>query len=279
LNITLTRRLTAVAVLSAALAAAAVPAAAPAKSVPTISMSGATGSAPLLGLLAKAYVKSHPGQVRIKLAQGGGEVGVQDVAAGSVSIGNAARDPKPATDPPGLIFYPIAKDSFCFDVNPANKLGGLTSAQARAIWTGSVRDWSQVPGATVKGTIDLIGRTSASSLPPLVQSLLLGNGKFSSLTSLVGSDGLVENAVAHDPRAIGYNSGYYAGQKNVRSLAYNGVACSLNNVRSGKYPGFRTYYEVTRGQAKGASQKFIAWIRSSRAARKIIGTIAIPINF
>ena len=74
MNITLTRRLTAVAVLSAALAAAAVPAAAPAKSVPTISMSGATGSAPLLGLLAKAYVKSHPGQVRIKLAQGGGEL-------------------------------------------------------------------------------------------------------------------------------------------------------------------------------------------------------------
>src|SRR3954453_9304253 len=106
-----------------------------------ITISGATGSAPLVALLAKEYVKENPGKVQIKLAQGGGEVGVQDAAAGRVTIGNASRDPRPS-DPPGIVFYPIAKDYFCFDTNPANPLPNLTLAQAQAIWPGAVRGWS-----------------------------------------------------------------------------------------------------------------------------------------
>jgi phosphate transport system substrate-binding protein len=270
------RALAVTTVIAAAALPAVLPAAAPAKSLPVITISGATGSAPLMQLLIPAYLKSHPNSVRIRFSQGGGEVGIQDVAAGRVTIGDASRDPK-SSDPPGLVFYPIAKDSFCFDVNPQNKINGLTTAQAKAIWTGQVRQWSEVPGATVSGTIDLIGRTSASSLPPLVSSILLGNAKVSPLANLLSSDSLVENAVAKDPRAIGYNSGYYAAQKNVHALAYNGVACTLQNAHSGQYPGVRTYYEVTKGKASGPAAKLIGWIRSSKTARKIIATIAIPL--
>jgi phosphate transport system substrate-binding protein len=271
---TRTRRLAA-ALTATAVAAVAVPATASA--VSTITISGATGSAPLVALLAKKYVKLKPGKVRFKLAQGGGEVGVQDAAAGRVTIGNAARDPRPS-DPPGIVFYPIAKDYFCFDTNPANTLPNLTLAQAQAIWTGQVRSWDEVPGATVTGTIDLIGRTSASSLPPLVQSLLLGNKQISDLAALKPSDGLVEQSVASDKNAIGFNSGYYASQKDVHAVGFEGVACNLQNAKSGQYPGVRNYYEVTRGPAKGAASAFIHWIQKSAAARKIIAAIAIPLN-
>src|SRR3954447_19522292 len=248
-GMTRTRRLGA-ALTATAVAAVAVPASASA--VSTITISGATGSAPLVALLAKKYVKLKPGKVRFKLAQGGGEVGIQDAAAGRVTIGNASRDPRPS-DPPGIVFYPIAKDYFCFDTNPANPLPNLTLAQAQAIWTGAVRDWSQVPGARVTGTIDLIGRTAASSLPPLVQQLLLGNKTISTLAALKPSDGLVQQSVATDEHAIGFNSGWYASQKNVHAVAFNGVGCNLAAAKSGQYPGVRTYYEVTRGTATGAA--------------------------
>jgi phosphate transport system substrate-binding protein len=271
---TRSRRLTA-AVAAAGVLAVAVPAGAQAAS--TITISGATGSAPLVALLAKKYVKLKPGKVKFKLAQGGGEVGVQDAAAGRVTIGNAARDPRPS-DPAGLVFYPIAKDFFCFDTNPANPLPNLTTAQAQAIWTGSIRNWEDVPGAKVTGTIDLIGRTSASSLPPLVQQLLLGNKTISSLAALKPSDGLVEQTVASDKNAIGFNSGYYASQKDVHAVSYNGVACNLQNAKSGQYPGIRNYYEVTRGPATGAASAFIHWIQKSPVARKIIAAIAIPLD-
>src|SRR3954471_12239660 len=144
-RMTRTRRLGA-ALTATAVAAVAWPASASA--VSTITISGATGSAPLVALLAKKYVKLKPGKVKFKLAQGGGEVGIQDAAAGRVTIGNAARDPRDS-DPSGLVFYPIAKDFFCFDTNPANPLPNLTTEQAVAIWTGKVRDWSEVPGAKV----------------------------------------------------------------------------------------------------------------------------------
>lgn len=242
-----------------------------------VTISGATGSAPLVAQLAKKYVKLYPGKIRFKLAQGGGEVGIADAAAGRVSIGNAARDPRPS-DPKGLVFYPIAKDFFCFDTNPANKLPNLSPEQAQAIWTGKVRDWSNVPGATVSGTINLIGRTSASSLPPLVQTLLLGGSTISSLAALKPSDGLVESSVASDPNAIGFNSGYYASQKDVHAVSYAGVACNLQGAKSGQYPGVRNYYEVTRGPATGAAKRFITWIQKSKPAQKIIAASYIPLG-
>src|SRR3954453_16484738 len=148
-GMTRTRRLVA-ALAAIGVVSVAVPAGASAAS--TITISGATGSAPLVALLAKKDVKLKPGKVRFKLAQGGGEVGVQDAAAGRVTIGNASRDPRPS-DPPGIVFYPIAKDFFCFDTNPANPVPNLTLAQAQAIWTGQVRNGDDVPGSKVTGTI------------------------------------------------------------------------------------------------------------------------------
>lgn len=268
-------RRTATALVAAAVTAAAVPASASA--VSTITISGATGSAPLVAALAKKYVKLKPGKVKFKLAQGGGEVGVQDAAAGRVTIGNAGRDPRPS-DPSGLVFYPLAKDYFAFDTNPANKLPNLTKAQATAIWTGQVRNWEDVPGATVTGPINLIGRTSASSLPPLIQSIFLGGKTISNLASLKPSDGLVQQAVASDPRAIGFNSGWYASSKKVHAVAFEGVAPTLQNAKSGQFPGVRNYYEVTRGKATGAAAAFIKWAQKSPVAKKIISTYWIPLG-
>src|ERR1700761_891779 len=53
-----------------------------ASALTTISISGATASYPLVSLLAQKYVKVHPNKVKFKIAQGGAQVGVNDVAAG-----------------------------------------------------------------------------------------------------------------------------------------------------------------------------------------------------
>ena len=272
-------RILAVTALAGSLVATALPSAASAKKkkVPVITISGATGSAPLVALLAKKYVKTHKGQVKFKLAQGGGEVGVQDAAQGKVSIGNAARDPR-SSDPSGLVFYPIAKDSICFAVNKQNGISSLTLKQRQDIWTGAVRDWSQIPGSNITGTIDIIGRTSASSQPPLVEQLLLGNKKISTLAALKASDGLVKQTVINDKRAIGHLSGTYTYDNKVKAIGADGVACNLANAKSGQYPAIRTYYEVTRGKATGASAKFINWIQKSKDSKKIIAKIAVPLK-
>src|SRR5258708_40274846 len=113
-------------------------------------MRGSTSVAPLATSLIKAYVKQFPNRVKFRLAQGGSDIGVADVSAGRVTIGNSSRDPKP-TDPGGIFFNKIAKDAICIATNPANPLANLSQATIQAIFSGSVRDWSQVPGSSING--------------------------------------------------------------------------------------------------------------------------------
>lgn len=273
------RRLTAaIAVVASLVVAAPVGTAAAAKKKgkpAVITISGATGSAPLVGQLAKKYSKGR--NVKIKLAQGGGEVGIQDAASGKVTIGNAARDPR-NSDPSSLKWYPIAKDSICFAVNKANGVTNLSLNTARDIWAGRIRNWSDVPGSKISGTIDIISRTGASSQPPLVRSLLLGGGSISSLASLKVSDGQVRQAILTNKNAIGHLSGVYTLDKKVTPLAHGGTACSPATVKSGQYPGIRTYYEVTKGAPTGEAKKFIDWIQRSKDAKKIISRLAVPLK-
>jgi len=128
-------RLLGVSAIVAGVAGAAIPATASA--VPVITMSGSTSVAPLASLLAKAYLKQYPGRVKFKLAQGGSDVGVADVAAGRVTIGNSSRDPKD-TDPGGLVFNKIAKDAICIITNPGNPVANLSQDQIQGIFSGAV---------------------------------------------------------------------------------------------------------------------------------------------
>ena len=258
-----------------ALGLAMAPAAASAS--PTITISGATASYPLVSLLAQKYVKLKPHSVKFKISQGGAQVGINDVAAGRVSIGDVSRDPLP-TDPAGLVFYPIAKYGICVVTPTSNALGNLTASQLVSIFTGKVRSWSQVPGASASGTIDLISRTSTAGVLSSFQTLLLEGKKVSSLASEQSSEGLLRQTVSKDPNAIGFLSDYQTSLGGVKSVNYNGVACNKSTVTSGQYAGIARFYEVTRGRAQGVVASFISWITRSSAASKIISSQWTPVT-
>jgi phosphate transport system substrate-binding protein len=257
---------------AASMLAVTVPATASA--IPVITMSGSTSVAPLAALLAKGYVKQYPKRVKFKLAQGGSDVGVADVSAGRVTIGNSSRDPKP-TDK-GVFFNKIAKDAICIVTHPSNKLGNLTQAQIASIFSGEVRDWADVPGATATGTIDLAVRTAASGTQDAFQKIFMGSKAISSTAAAKASNGLVQQAVQSNPNGIGYVSlDFIAG---VNPVSLNGIACNLRNATTGEYGGVRNFWMVTRGRATGLVQKFISWAQKSPKARKIIATSWVPLN-
>ncbi|HZL54388.1 MAG TPA: substrate-binding domain-containing protein [Solirubrobacteraceae bacterium] len=268
------RRLIASLVLIAALVA--VPAIAYAATT-TISMSGATASFPLLELLSGKYSKLKHNKVKFKISQGGASVGIADAAAGRVSIGNSSRPPQ-AGDPSGLAFYPIAKYFVCVVTNPSNPVSNLTAAQVAQIFTGKVRNWSQVSGATATGAIDVYSRTSVAGVLTTFQNSLLGGAKVGSFATQEASEGLMQNAVKKDASGIGFLSDYFALDKGVNAVGYNGTACSVANVVSGSYPGVSDFYEVTKGPASGQNQAFIYWIQSSSTAKKIIESNWIPLG-
>lgn len=245
------------------------------KKTPVVTMSGSTSVAPLAAKLAKRYLKQFPGRVKFKLAQGGSDVGVADVGKGRVTIGNSSRDVKP-TDPDGLVFNKIARDAICVVTNPDNAVGDLSQSAVQDIFSGKVRDWSNVPGATATGPINIVVRTAASGTQDAFQKLFMGSAKISDTAAQKASNGLVQQSVRSDKQAIGYVSLAFA--EGLHSATFKGTACTLRDAKSGAYEGTRNFWMVTRGAPSGQAKTFIAWIQSSANAAKVISTEWVPIH-
>lgn len=252
------------------LVAAALVAAPAAEAKSTITMSGSTSVAPLARALAKKYVALYPSRASFKLLQGGSDIGINDVARGRVSVGNASRDPAPS-DPGGLVFNKIARDGVCVVTHPNNPIANLSKQQVQAIFSGRVRSWSQVPGARSSGAITLVTRTAASGTGDAFQNIFMGlDLRIAASAQAKSSNGLVNQAVRSDRNAIGFVDFDFI--KGVHTVAYQGVPCTLRNAKSGSYAGVRNFWMVTRGRPSGETRRWIQWIQNSGPARTIINT-------
>jgi phosphate transport system substrate-binding protein len=258
-NVRTTRTLTVSLIAALALAAPAVAGAR------ALLIDGSTSVFPLMTQLAAAYHKATK-QPTPKVGQGTSDAGVNDVNAGRVDIADVSRNPE-ESDPEGLEFTKIARDGVCMITNEKNPLGNLNQQEVQAIFTGNVREWSEVPGSKMTGPQDAF------------QHIFLGETlKISPSAEAEESNGLVQNKVHVDEHAIGFVS--FAFTAGVHAVGYQGVACTLQNAKSGQYQGVRNFWMVTKGVPKGAASKFISWITSSKnaIARKIISSQWIPIH-
>ncbi|HEX4838314.1 MAG TPA: substrate-binding domain-containing protein [Solirubrobacteraceae bacterium] len=239
---------------------------------------GSTSVFPLMTQLAAAYHKAKH-QPTPKVSQGTSDAGVNDVHTGHVDIGDVSRDPIIGSDPKGLVFTKIARDGICIITSPRNPISNLNQQQVQAIFTGNVREWSEVPGSRMTGPIDLVDRIASSGTQDAFQNIFLGPSlKISQSAAAEESNGLVQNKVHVDEHAIGFVSFAFTGGVNV--VGYQGIPCTLRNAKSGQYQGVRNFWMVTRGVPRGATAKFISWITSSKnaIARKIIASQWIPIH-
>jgi phosphate transport system substrate-binding protein len=223
---------------------------------------GSTSVLPLAQKLAALY-HSEKHQPSPKVTGGQSDIGISGVNEGRFDIGDSSRDPIKGTDPTGLVFTKIARDGVCIITNKSNPVTTLSQSAVEQIFTGQVRDWSQVPGARISGPIDLFDRDGASGTQDAFQHIFLEeNTKISESATQKTSNGLEENSVATDKQAIGFVS--FAYTKGVNAVGYNGVACNLRNARSGQYLGVRNFWMVTKGAPKGATLKFLAWVTSGK---------------
>ena len=267
---------TVIVTLIAALALA-VPATAGARA---LLIDGSTSMFPLVEQLASAYHKATK-QPTPKVNQGTSDAGVTDVNAGRVDIGDVSRDPitGPGGDPKGLVFTKVARDGVCMITNPKNPVSNLNQQTVQAIFTGNVREWSEVPGAKISGPIDLVDRIASSGTQDAFQNIFLGESlKISPSAEAEESNGLVQNKVKTDEHAIGFVSFAFTG--GVNAVGYQGIPCTLQNAKSGQYQGVRNFWMVTKGAPAGAAAKFISWVTSSKnaTARKIINSDWIAVH-
>jgi phosphate transport system substrate-binding protein len=241
-------------------------------------LGGSTSVLPLAQKLAAAYHKAFPRIPEPKVGGGQSDVGISGVATGRFDIGDSSRDPIIGVDPKGLTFVKIAQDGVCIITNPANAVSNLSTNTVEGIFTGKLRDWSEVKGAGITGPIDLFDRDGASGTQDAFQHIFLGeNQKVSPSATAETSNGLEQNAVKSDKQAIGFVSFAYTG--GVHPVGYQGIECNLNNAKSGQYGGVRNFWMVTKGAPKGAVAKFLKWVTSgNKATKKIINSNWIAIH-
>src|SRR6476469_5303866 len=205
------------ALLSLAVALAA-PAGAEAK---TVIGSGSSVAEPYLRALFAGYHKVKP-KVHFIYTADGGNAGVKDVQQKRSGFAVNTRPPLPSDS--GTTYRQLFLDGLCIDVNSANSLSNITVGGLADIFLGNVANWAQVAGSGLSTTIDPVGRDSTAGTYTFFQSAVLNGKTQSSNVNPVTSDGLVANAVAKDPNAIGYVGFAHSKGASIRSIKLNGVS-------------------------------------------------------
>ena len=264
--------------LTAALALLlAVPATAAAR---RLIIGGSTSVLPLAQKLAAAYHHQFPRIPSPSVTGGQSDIGIQGVNEGRFDIGDSSRDPILGVDPHGLVFTKIARDGVCIVTNKGNPLNNLTQEKVEAIFTGSIRDWGEVPGSHISGPIDLFDRDSASGTQDAFRHIFFTNEntQVSPSATAETSNGLEQQSVQADKQAIGFVSFAYTPGTN--AVGYNGVPCTLRNAKSNQYGGVRNFWMVTKGVPRGQAGKFIAWVtkNGNRVVRNIVNSSWIAIH-
>ena len=179
------------------------------------------------------------------------------------------RPPLPSDS--GTTYRQLFLDGLCIDVNSANGLSNISIGNLADVFLANATNWSQVPGSSLTTTIDPVGRDSTAGTYTFFQSAVLKGRTQSSNVNPVTSDGLVANAVAKDPNAIGYVGFAHSKGKGLKTLTLNGVACAPKYVKAQAYPLSRYIWFVSASDNPDPDViRFATWIRTSAAAGKLL---------
>lgn len=241
-----------------------------------LSLSGSSTVAPLAAEIAKRYEANHPG-TRVDVQTGGSSRGIADARSGTAQIGLVSRALKP--EEADLQATTIAIDGIALIVNSANPVRSLSDGQIRAIYTGALTDWRQVGG--LDAPITVVNKAEGrSTLELFLEHFGLDNRQIKA-SVVIGDNQQGILTVAADPHALGYVSIGTASQEAkagtaIRLLPLAGIAPSLENVRSGRYPLSRPLNLVIQPPAAAGVAPFLAFARSPEVHDLVEAQFFVP---
>jgi len=224
----------------------------------TVSASGSTALLPLLKPAQEEFQKLHD-KVNINIAGGGSFTGMNQVAEGSVQIGNSDVNLPADYKDKGLVDHKVVVEPFVFIANKELAISNLTAAQVVDIMTGKITNWKEVGGADQ--AITIIHRAKSSGSRATIAEKVLKGAEFTDKAIIQDSNGAVRAAIANTPGAIGYVDAPYADQT-VKTLDFDGVKYSPEAIINGKYTVWSYGHMYTKGEATGATKAFLDYVMS-----------------
>ncbi len=241
----------------------------------SISMAGSTSMEKLANAAAESFMTKYPGVV-VTAEFTGSSAGVEAVTAGSVEIGNSSRALKDSEKEAGAVENIVAIDGIAVVVDPANTIAGLTKQQLTDIYTGKVKNWSEVGGED--SVIIVVGREAGSGTRGAFEELLEIEDACVYANEL-DSTGAVMAKVASTPGAIGYVS-LDVIDESVIAVALEGVAPTVDNIKAGDYFLSRPFVMATMGEVSEQNevvQAFFEYLKSEEGKEVIeaVGLITV----
>jgi phosphate transport system substrate-binding protein len=246
----------------------------------TITCSGSTTVLPIAQATAEAFMDKHD-NINISVRGGGSGVGIASLQNGTVQIANASRKIKSkelsacrakGIDPRG---YAVANDGIAMVLHPSNKVAALTTAQIKDIYTGKIKNWSQVGGGNLP--IVIVSRDVASGTFEVFNDKALKNAKVDASAQMLASNNAVVSTVEQTPGGIGYAGLGYLNDT-VKAVTVNGIMPTEKTVKDGSYPLSRKLYMYTNGKASGNVGAYIGFIQGPEGQKIVEANGFISLN-
>lgn len=242
-------------------AATATPTEAPATELTgSILASGASSMQPMVEVAAEMFMEQYDG-VDILVQGGGSGTGLTQVAEGTVDIGNSdvfAEEKLKGDDAEkaaALVDHQVAVVAIAAVANPEVGVDNLTQQQLIDIFTGAVKNWSEVGGADQ--AIQIINRPSSSGTRATFESFALGQSTEDIEGSIQeDSSGTVKKMIGETPGAVGYLALSYL-DDSVKTINFEGVEPSVDNVITGEYPIWAYQHMYTNGEPNEVVAAFL----------------------
>ncbi|MBD2846495.1 phosphate ABC transporter substrate-binding protein [Paenibacillus sp. IB182496] len=228
----------------------------------SIIASGSSALQPLVDQASRKFMDENPG-VTIQVQGGGSGTGLAQVSEKQVDIGNSdvyAEEKLDADKAAELVDHQVAVVAMAAVVNPEVTVDNLTKQQLIDIFSGNVTNWSEVGGQDQ--AIQIVNRPSSSGTRATFETYALGM-KTEDLQGSIQEDssGTVRKLVGETPGAIGYLALSYL-DDSVKTLQYDGVDATEENVANGTYPIWAYEHMYTNGEPNEVVAAFLEFMMS-----------------
>jgi len=255
----------------------------------TITAKGSDTMVILAQKCAEVYMIEHSGQ-KIQVTGGGSGTGFAALQNQTTDLCNASRKIR-AKEIEACIKafskrpteYKVALDGLSVYVNEQNPVKQLTIEQLERIFTGKVRNWKEVGGSDLPITIH--SRENSSGTYEFFKENVLKGKDFAASAQTMPGTAAVLQAVANDPKAIGYGGAAYgAGAKHLaikKDDSSPAIEPGEETVVKGTYPIWRhLFIYVNPALDKGEVAAYLNWIRSDGGQKvvKEVGYFPLPDN-
>ncbi len=238
-------------------------------------MAGSTSMEKMARAVNEVFMNTYPG-TNVTAEFIGSGAGVESVLSGSAKVANVSRNLTDEEKEKGIVENIVAIDGIGVVVNPANEVEDLTKEQLADIYTGKVKNWSEVGGSDEP--IVVIGREASSGTREAFETILEVEDKCTYSNELDNTGAVIAKVSAVNG-AIGYVS-LDVIDDSVKALKLDGVEATTENIKNGEYFLQRPFVMGTKGEIEEQDdlvQKYFEFLKSEegKAVIEKVGLITV----